>query len=152
MLSGSLDMFGLEDVLRFVRTARVTGQLDVVRPRAAGTLLLDRGDIVGASRGRSPAASLERALDAAADLFEGTGGAFVLSRLAEPPTMVIDLEPEVFFAEMERRVQSRAAAQLLRELTEPHPSTLMPSEGAIHLDRPPVQVLTREEQRMRLRT
>lgn len=151
MLSGSLETFGLEDALRFIAAAGVTGRVDVVRTRVAGTLVLDRGVIVGASRGEALATDRNVALEAAADLFEGTGGAFVASRLVESPKVVIELDNEAFFAEMHRRVQARAAADLLRELTDPNPQTSMQSSGSIHLDRPPVRVLTREEQRMRLR-
>lgn len=155
MLSGSLDTFGLEHVLRFIAAAEVTGRIDVVRTRVAGTLLLDRGAVVGASRGEHVAGGTEHALEAAADLFEGSGGAFVLSRLTDPPRRLIDLDGDAFFAEMERRVRARAAADLLRELTDgsaPTPAApMVASAGPIHLDRPPVRVLTREEQRMRLR-
>lgn len=150
MLSGSLDAFGLEGVLRLIAAAGKTGRLDIVRTRVAGMLLVDRGEVVGASRTETPALEVSVALDVAADLFAGAGGAFVFTRMIDPPVHVIDLELELFLQETRRRVQARAASELLRELAD--------SDGApptavkrIALDRPTLRPLTREEQRMRLR-
>lgn len=150
MLSGSLDAFGLEDVLRLIAAAEKTGRLDIVRARVAGMLLVDRGEVVGASRSETPALEVDVALDAAADLFGGSGGAFVFTRLSDPPMRVIDLDLEGFLSETQRRVQARAAADLLRELaeTDAAPPTAVKK---ITLDRPTLRPLTREEQRMRLR-
>lgn len=77
MLNGSLDAFGLPDVLRFVAARGLTGRIVITRDEVGGELALDRGKFVAARLTEDEAPStVDEALDVAVLLFDGSNGSF----------------------------------------------------------------------------
>ncbi len=77
MLNGSLDTFGLPDVLKFVAASKVTGRIEITRDEVAGDLSIDQGRFVAARLAEDEAPStVDEALDVAVLLFDGSGGSF----------------------------------------------------------------------------
>jgi hypothetical protein len=79
MLNGSLDAFGLPDVLKFVAASKITGRIEITRDEVGGDLSIDEGRFVAARLSEDEAPStVDEAMDVAVLLFDGSGGSFVV--------------------------------------------------------------------------
>jgi hypothetical protein len=78
MLSGNLELFALEDVLRFVARSGATGAVNVYRQVDGGRFLLSKGEIVGASIDAFDAVDSDGVLEAGLRLLDGGAGDFAL--------------------------------------------------------------------------
>src|ERR1041384_2286206 len=79
MLNGSLDAFGLPDVLKFVAASGVTGRVEITRDEVGGGLSVARGGFVAARLTDEEAPStVDESLDVAVLLFDGNSGQFVV--------------------------------------------------------------------------
>ena len=78
MLSGNLELFALEDVLRFVSRSGATGAVNIYRPSEGGRILLVDGEVVGASVDTFEAADHDDVVEAGLRLLEGGAGDFAL--------------------------------------------------------------------------
>lgn len=78
MLSGNLELFALEDVLRFVSRSGATGAVNIYRPSEGGRILLVDGEVVGASVDAFEAADHDDVVEAGLRLLDGGAGDFAL--------------------------------------------------------------------------
>lgn len=101
MLSGSLDLFALADVLRFVARSGVTGAVNIHRPEDGGRILLFKGEVVGATIDGFEPRDTDGVVDAGLRLLDAAGGEFSLD--VQPATGPIRSPVEEFLTAVGQR-------------------------------------------------
>lgn len=120
MLNGSLEVFALPEVLRFVAAGKVTGRVVIERDDVGGELSLDQGVFVAARLTEDEAPStVDEALDAAVLLFDGAAGTFnvVVEEWVGGP---LSLDADAFVSAIDkRREQWAEVVSVLGSLEDP---------------------------------
>lgn len=101
MLSGNLDLFALDDVLRFVARSGATGAVNIYRGSEGGRILLHEGEIVGASVEAFEATDADGVIEAGLRLLDGGSGEFALD--IEPADGPVRQPVEDFLTVVARR-------------------------------------------------
>lgn len=92
MLSGSLDVFNLADVLRLICDAGATGRIRVRRDGRAGLLTVAGGRVTGATLDDGQASDEDGSIDAALEILSGKGGEFDLASGSARGPLDLDID------------------------------------------------------------
>lgn len=145
MLTGTLDDFTLDDVLRLIGGARRTGGLEVTREGRAGTLFFREGAVSravagpdGGSNGTSPSRAIE---DLTFDLMRRARGEFTWTPgVATPPGPEAQLDVEALLQGVARRFEELAEIQTLVPSEEVVLTMApQPPEGAVQINITPAE-------------
>lgn len=101
MLSGSLEVFSLHDVLRLICGAGASGRIRVRRGDSHGSLTVAAGRVTGAEVGGADAPDAEATIDAAMEILHGNGGEFDL--VHEEAAGPLDLDLDGFLERVRER-------------------------------------------------
>lgn len=118
MLSGSLDVFNLADVLRLVCGAGTSGRIRIRRDGRAGSLTVAGGRVTGAALDDGQAPDEDASIDAALEILSGKGGEFDLSQ--GPSRGPLDLDIDGLLERVsERQAEWNEVTQALGSLDGP---------------------------------
>ena len=140
MLSGNLELFALDDVLRFVARSGATGAVNIYRSEAGGRILLVDGEVVGAVVDDHSASDPDGVVDAGLRLLDGGAGDFALEieTVSGPTRQPVE---EFLKAAGRRRAEWRKIISAVGSLDDPFElSGLVPS-GTSEINLTPLEWL-----------